>query len=253
MTEDDKNSINENEIINDPLYDICNMNTKIMSSNNIYNYFNNFIFSEDIKVIGKLLHRFEYFLNVKDLPGDIVEVGVFKGSGIATFSKFVEIYCPNSNKKIIGFDLFDSISADSILDKYDINDKNNMKVVYNRVNSSELTLESVNNRLDNMNIDKKYILVKGDVEVSCKKFISENPGFRASLIYMDADLDVPTYSSLMYLWDRLLPGGIILFDEYEYHKFSESCGVDRFLKEKNINYELKSTNWVCPTAYIIKK
>jgi hypothetical protein len=57
----------------------------------------------------------------------------------------------------------------------------------------------------------------------------------------------------MYLWDRILPGGIILFDEYEYHSFSESNGVDKFLKENNIKYNLKSTNFMCPTAYLIKE
>lgn len=241
------------ETIDVGVYNICNMNVKNMPSNEIYEIFNNFIFSSDVKLIGKLLHRFEYFLKVKDLPGDIVEVGVFKGSGVATFSKFLEIYCPNSNKKIIGFDMFDSVSANETLDKYDAIDRDNMKVVYSKVNSNELTLESVENRLDNMKIDKKFMLVKGDVSSTCKNFVSENPGFRASLIYIDVDLDVPTYGSLMYLWDRLLPGGIILFDEYEYHKFSESCGVDRFLKEKNISVELKSTNWIAPTAYIVKR
>jgi hypothetical protein len=45
----------------------------------------------------------------------------------------------------------------------------------------------------------------------------------------------------------------ILFDEYEYHKFSESNGVEKFLREFNIEYNLKSTNWVAPTAYMIKK
>lgn len=78
---------------------ICNTNSKIRTSENIYNAFNEFIFSTDIKVIGKLLYRFDFFQKIKNIPGDIVEIGVFKGSGIATFSKFLEIYCPNSNKK----------------------------------------------------------------------------------------------------------------------------------------------------------
>lgn len=50
-----------------------------------------------------------------------------------------------------------------------------------------------------------------------------------------------------------LPGGVILFDEYEYHKFNESTGVEKFLKERNLDYTLKSTNWLAPTAYMIKK
>lgn len=41
-----------------------------------------------------------------ELPGDIVEIGVFKGTGIAQLLKLREIFIPASNKKIIGFDLF---------------------------------------------------------------------------------------------------------------------------------------------------
>ena len=92
------------------LENIYNNNTKNISSDNNYLSFNDFIFSNDIKILGKLLHRYDYFNKVKDLPGDIVELGVFKGSGIATFSKFLEIYCPNSNKKIIGFDAYNILS-----------------------------------------------------------------------------------------------------------------------------------------------
>lgn len=44
------------------LQDICNNNPKNMPSQELYDNFNNFIFSTDIKVMGKLLHRFR-FLN----------------------------------------------------------------------------------------------------------------------------------------------------------------------------------------------
>jgi hypothetical protein len=231
---------------------ITNNNAKIQTNEDVYKSFNEFIFSNDIKVIGKLLHRFDFFNKIKDLPGDIIEIGVFKGSGIATFSKFLEIYCPNSNKKIIGFDIFQK-NTNEILSKDVELDKTNMNTVYSRVNSDELTLESVENRLSCMNFHKKYSLVEGDVEETLPSFLEKNPGLRVSLLYIDCDIERPTYISLKYLWDRLLPGGIILFDEYEYHSFSESNGVDKFLKEHNIKYNLKSTNFMCPTAYLIKE
>ena len=230
---------------------ICNNNSKLNTTDSVYESFNNFIFSNDIKVIGKLLHRFDFFNKTKNIPGDIVEIGVFKGSGVASFSKFLEIYCPNSNKKIVGFDIFKN-NDQEILNKYDEDDKKNMNVVYSRVDEKELTLQSVTNRLDNMNIHKKYILIEGDVEETLPEFVKNNPGFRIALLYIDCDLDKPTYYSLKYLWDRVLPGGIIIFDEYEHHSFSESDGVDRFLKENNITYNIISTNFMAPTAYIIK-
>jgi hypothetical protein len=233
---------------------ISNENKLNVIEQDVYDKFNNFIFSDDLKLTGKLLHRFEYFLKTKDLPGDIVEIGVFKGSGISSFMKFVEVYCPNSNKKVLGFDIFDTGDAQSVLNKDNSDDKENMFVVYDRVDHTDLTFESVNNRLLNTGISNdRFKLIKGDVEESMPKYLNENPGFRASLIYIDVDLDRPTYVALKNLWERLLPGGVILFDEYEYHKFSESNGVEKFLREFNIEYNLKSTNWVAPTAYMIKK
>ena len=232
---------------------IYNNNEKNQPSQTTYDSFNNFIFSNDTKVLGKLLHRYDFFCKTKDLPGDIVEIGVFKGSGIATFSKFLDIYCPNSNKKILGFDIFNPDNSDTILEKDNANDKTNMNIVYNRVEKNDRTLNSVTNRLDQMELDKKFILIEGDIEDTLPNFLLQNPGFRISLLYMDVDIERPTYIALKHLWDRILPGGIILFDEYEYHKFSESCGVDKFLKENKIKYNLKSTNWIAPTCYLIKE
>lgn len=235
------------------LKEISNDNVLNEIKQTVYDDFNNFIFSEDLKLIGKMLHRFDAFMKTKHLPGDIVEVGVFKGSGVASFAKFIEIYCPNSNKKVLGFDIFDVIEANEILGKDTETDKQNMTIVYDRVDFNDLTLEAVTKRLLDAKIrEDKFKLIKGDVQDSIPKFLEENRGFRASLIYIDVDLDRPTYYSLKYLWDRLLPGGIILFDEYEYHKFSESVGVERFLAETGIKYNLKSTNWIAPTAYMEK-
>lgn len=233
--------------------EICNNNPKNMPSDDVYSHFNNFIFSNDTKLLGKLLHRYDFFNKVKDLPGDIVELGVFKGSGVATFSKILDIYCPNSNKKIIGFDIFSPSDAKTILDKDGDFDKEKMNIVYSKVPETDLSLAAVDARLQNMKIHKKYMLVAGDIEQTLPDFLAQNPGFRISLLYIDVDLDRPTYNGLKYLWDRILPGGIVLFDEYEYHKFSESSGVEKFLKERNMSYELKSTNWIAPTAFLVKK
>jgi hypothetical protein len=232
------------------LEEICNNNIKNMPSQDLYDYFNNFIFDKDIKVLGKLLHRFKFFELTKHLAGDVVELGVFKGSGMATFIKFLEIFCTHSNKKVIGFDLFDA--NNKIIDTFE-NGKA-MKPVYNKTTNTELSSENIKKKLSNVNSDNsKFILVEGDVCKTTKQFVNENPGFRISLLYIDLDLNEPVYESLKNLWDRILPGGYIIFDEYEYHKFDESTGVDRFIKNFKLDYEVVSTNFMAPSAYLIKK
>jgi hypothetical protein len=234
--------------------DITNNNKLNQPSDDAYKSFNDFIFSEDIKLAGKLLHRYNFFLKTRELPGDIVEIGVFKGSGIMTFLKFIKIFSPNSNKKVIGFDIFNSNEAKHILEKDSQLDKSAMLQVYDRVECDELSLESVKNRIAKSGIENdKFILVPGDVEQTLPDFLEKNPGFRISMLYIDVDIERPTYISLKYLWDRILPGGFVIFDEFEYHRFSESNGLEKFLKERNMDFDVKSTDWIAPTAFILKK
>ena len=232
---------------------IYNNNKKNTIDQSIYDSFNNFIFSNDKKILGKLLFRYDFYNKVKNLPGDIVEIGVFKGSGVATFSKILHIFSPNSIKQIIGFDIFDPEKAKIILDeKESVNDNISMNQVYSRVNVEDRTLENVKKKLMNIDCYPNFELIEGDVEITLPCYIENNPGLRISLLYIDVDIERPTYIALKYLWDKVVPGGIIVLDEYEYHIFTESSGVDKFLKEFKMEYNLISTNWFAPTCYIQK-
>jgi len=222
------------------------------TSDEIYESFNNFIFSQDIKLFGKLLFRYNFYKNTSHLPGDIVEVGVFKGSGIISWLKILKIFDSQTNKKIIGFDFF---SADDTKE-YTKETKcgESLNAVLDRVEHNTLSYESVLNNIENAGFDKsKFILVKGNIQYSVNNFVQTNPGFRISILYIDVDLGEPTYYSLLYLWDRIVPGGYIVFDEYEFHAFDECIGVEKFLKEKNLEYTIETTHFYNPTAFMIKK
>jgi hypothetical protein len=103
------------------------------------------------------------------------------------------------------------------------------------------------------------MLIAGDVSLTTKDFSRNNPGLKIAMLYMDVDLELPTYDVLNNLWDNMTKGGLIVFDEYGHHKWSESKGVDRFLEEKNLeskkyckNYsEVHISNLSC-LSYAIK-
>lgn len=159
---------------NDKLSGICNNNVKNMPSQSLYDSFNDFIFNKDIKVLGKFLHRFMFFEKTKHLAGDIVELGVFKGSGVATFIKFLEIFCTHSNKKVIGFDIFDS--DNEIINNFENGET--MKTVYGKTDSGDLLLENVEKRLLNINNDNsKFILVRGMFAQLLKNLFLKTQGF----------------------------------------------------------------------------
>ena len=85
----------------------------------LFDSFNGFMLSSDLKVFGKLLARTLLFDKVKDIPGDLVEGGVFKGTGLFTFLKLKKYFCPNSNKQVVGFDFFNTKDLIESLSGYD--------------------------------------------------------------------------------------------------------------------------------------
>ena len=222
---------------------------KISDDNSIYESFNNFIFSSDRRVLHKLLIRYSFFLKTMNLCGDIVECGVFKGSGVFTWAKFIELHCPHEIKKVIGFDYFNSSFVSELANK----DRHLMSSVFTRCDtkSEDISDDSIRDKLLSINIPShKFELIKGDITKTSEKYVKDHIGFRISLLYMDLDLDEPTYKALEYFWDRVVPNGIIVFDEYGYGSWSESDAVDRFIKKHNLT--LHKTLVSAPTAYIIK-
>jgi hypothetical protein len=214
----------------------------------VYDSYNSLMFSGDGRVFNKMMKKAELYLKVKDLAGDILEFGVFKGAGVALFLNLKAMYEPNSLMKVIGFDFFNS---EKLTDSLDGLNKTMMTAVLNRAASDELSVESVYGRLSNFKRDS-YKLIEGEAVAKSKQYNSENPGARIKLLYMDLDLGEPTYEILKTLWRKVVKNGIVVFDEYAYHKWDESDGVDKFLKEIDGQYIFVDTKIGSPTAYMIK-
>lgn len=218
------------------------------SSQEIYDIYNNFVFSSDTRVFNKMIKRIELYNKVKDLVGDIIEFGVFKGAGVALFLKLKALYEPNSLMKVIGFDYFNKGKLINTLDGLN---KSMMSTVLDRVDHNDLSIESVDKSLSIYN-SSNYILIEGEAVEKSIEFNVNNPGARIKMLYMDLDLGEPTYTILKTLWNKITKNGIVVFDEYGYHKWDESNGVDNFLKEIEGQYEFVDTKICSPTAYIIK-
>lgn len=215
----------------------------------IYDGYNDFLLSEDIYVLSKMLARVELFKRIINIPGNVVECGVFKGTGMLLWLKLIKIFCPNSIKKVVGFDMF---KKDELLNILDGNDKTNMEHLFDYANNNNLSVSKLKEILTEYKFEKsQYDIVDGDISKTIHEYIKDKPGFRIALINMDLDLDKPTYDVLNAIWDRIPKGGIIIFDEYSIDRWSESNGVDRFIKDKNVQLEtLHYTK--TPSAYIVK-
>lgn len=73
---------------------------------NAYEYENGFILTSAICRMGNFLSHYELYKKILDVPGEIVELGVFKGSSFIQFGTFRELLENENARKIIGFDVF---------------------------------------------------------------------------------------------------------------------------------------------------
>ncbi len=227
------------------------LETRTKQQSEIYDAFEKFIFSDDTKILAKLTARTLIFNKIINVPGDIVEAGVYRGSGMLTWLKLKKILAPNSLKKAIGFDYFDT---ESLLNSLSGQDRASMQGLfevrgYKHEEGAERFVQDliVNGGFD----EKSYDLISGDISQTAPEFVAKRPGLKISCLYLDLDLENPTYHALNAFWDRVSIGGMVVFDEYAYHQWSEAQGADRFFEEKNI--QIQALDYPCPTAYVVKQ
>lgn len=182
--------------------------------------------------IGRFIAHYELFKQVIDLPGCIVELGVYRGPSFFTFAKLMETFCPGDRKRMVyGFDSFEGLQSFS--EKDGKMAPGSGKDVSGW--SAKAVMEEVLELVDICNADNfipaspRCKLIIGDVEESLPKFLEENPGLRISLLHIDVDLYRPTKAALEYLYPRVVKGGVVAFDEYGLMPWEgESTAVDEY-------------------------
>jgi len=177
--------------------------TNFINNTNEWDLYNGFFLMNDVERLRKFMVREHFFKMSLEIPGDIIEVGVFKGTGIAQLLKMREIFIPASNKKIIGFDLF-SKSNDYKTTLNENNEKLNEYYTESNIEMEDgIKVKDIEYFINNMKLTNSRLgfntdicqLIEGDVKNSIPIYLNENPGFRISYLYLDLDIDEPTYTS----------------------------------------------------------
>ncbi len=208
--------------------------------------------------LTRLLTYYELFKPTIDLPGDIVELGVFRGESLLTFAKLLECFCMGDRvKKVFGFDHFKGLQNFTEQDGGDYHGVDKQKGgwcgsdYYEELRELMVLFDA--DRFVPMK--ERLSLVEGDVCETIPRFAEDNPGLRISVLHFDLDLYEPTRVGLQHFYDKVVPGGIIIFDEYAFHQFAgETAAVDEFMKERGITTRLRTFNWFSnPGAYMVKE
>jgi hypothetical protein len=165
--------------------------------------------------LPRFLAHYEIFKNVVDLPGCILELGVYRGASFFTWANLAETFFPfDRTRKVYGFDHFKGLGDFS--DKDGVSDSSNFKVE----GGWRATLEEVSALVEMHNADNmipnttRCALINGDVRETIPEFLKKTPGVRISLLHLDMDLYEPTKFALEHLYPLVVTGGAVVFDEY---------------------------------------
>jgi hypothetical protein len=206
--------------------------------------------------LKRFLAHYELFRKTVDLPGDIVELGVFRGASLFTWANFLEARAIGSRtKKVWGFDNFTGFSG---LGDRDGPAVPRLQKVTGGFSPAQY-YEELKAAIALFDEDRfapwkpRIELVEGDVEKTVPAFVEKNPGLRISILHFDIDLYGPTMVGLRHLFPRVVSGGIVIFDEYAILEWGgESAAVEEYLAGQG--YRLKTFEWNnSPGAYVIKK
>jgi len=206
--------------------------------------------------LPQLLAYYDLFKEIQNLPGSIVEVGIFYGNGLFTWSKLFETFCPgNRGRKVYGFDNFNGYTEEAL----DV-DQEGIKHIKNLVGDFKVNKELVKelvrlNNLDNLIPGVERVKIyDGNLKEKFKQFKKEETGVRICLLVVDVNLYTPTKMALEELYDNLVKGGIIVLRGYGVKPWEgESKAVDEFLEEKGIK-EVKTFSFsMYPAIYFKKK
>lgn len=205
---------------------------------------------------AKFLTHIDIFQKTIGLPGCVVECGVFKGVSLLTFTKLIEIYCPGDTlKRVIGFDTFKGFPS---LNEKDGKANKNRDMVESGWNAETFypylrEIVKITQKDSMIPRFKRVELVEGDVCKTVPEYVANNPGLRISLLHLDLDLYEPTKTALEVLYPLVVPGGVVLLDEYGMDGFpGESAAFDEYFaghRPKLKKFPFIST----PGGYFIKE
>jgi hypothetical protein len=167
--------------------------------------------------ITRFLAHYELFRRVRELPGSIVELGVFKGASMFTFAHLLEIFCHGDrSRKVLGFDSFEGLGVLNEKDGSSEGDHSKLTGGWSAKSFEPELMGMIDLFTEESFVPSapRIAIIKGDIKETVPTYTSQNPGLRISLLHFDCDLYEPTILGLRHLVPHVVPGGLIVFDEY---------------------------------------
>lgn len=189
------------------------------------------------EVLYSVFNNIKYIVE-NNIPGDIVECGVWKG-GLMQLAALALMELGDTSRKIYLYDTFEGMPepGEFDLDWADNSPYDNWKSMKWESSSSKCSkfgfgglLEAVQTTMATTNYpEDKIILVQGLVEET----IPNTQPSQISYLRLDTDWYSSTAHELDNLYPILSVGGVLVIDDYGYYKGSRKA-TDEYIKKNNI-------------------
>lgn len=190
--------------------------------------------------IGKLIAHYELYREIIGLPGDVFELGVYKAASLIRWASFRRILENDFSRKIVGFDAFGVFPREQVEGESDLAFIDTFETLGGD-GLSRLETEEILDRKGFQNI----ALEQGNVLETIPAYLERYPASRLSLLHLDMDVAEPTDFAIRALYDRVVPGGLIIIDDYN-AVAGASDVIDAFVAERGLSL-LKRPQYSAPS------
>ena len=189
--------------------------------------------------LNRVLTIYEVYKKTLGLAGHIADVGVYKGASSLLFAKLIKIFEPEALTLCHGFDWFKGMHPTE------------MDSELLRDGGYKTDYESICELVRKQNFSNILKIHKLDLLTDLPDFFNKYRHLVFKLVMMDAGTYDVMKASIPFFWDRLVPGGIMIFDQFS-HEFAP--GETAAIREILPNAIVRSlpNSWM-PNAYIIKE
>jgi len=186
--------------------------------------------------LSRMLCHYELFKQTIDIPGKIVECGVFRGSSLMYWAKLLDIFCMgDTSKRVIGFDTFSgfvNVGDNDVCDsQFDQRKQGGFHAdsAYEEICSLSRLFDEDRFAPESVRIE----LVKGDLKETAPAYVQKHTDLRISLLHLDLDLFEPTLAALKAFYPRVVRGGIVVIDDFALDDWpGAAVAIEEFFGDK---------------------
>ena len=164
--------------------------------------------------LARILAISDIYKLIIDTPGAIFDVGTWRGQTAVLCENFRAVYEPlNFYRQIFCFDTFTGYSGfNSRYSKSELFKDKNYSLGGSRYAKflNELLIEHEKSNAMGHN-NNKHRVIMGNVVKTIPKFFKDHPNKVLSLAFIDINVYRPLEKTIISLWERLAPKGILAF------------------------------------------